>query len=86
MMAFPVSESWPTVPENGSKYSSGAVSLPHPEKGHTAAHTGEQAVLFYDCRWIYRWPEEADVRVYSVRPLPLAPRPRRAAQLLLPNS
>ena len=33
-------------------YLSGAVSLPHSEKGHTAAHTGEEAVLFYDCRWM----------------------------------
>lgn len=60
----------------------GYLYLPVLLRGHTAAYGGKHGASLLCVRLTVGWynkPEETDVRVYSVRPLPPASRPRRAA-------
>ena len=73
--------------KSGSKSFSGVGILPSPKESHTAAHKGKHRVLLRrDLMGRYTKPGEADVRVYSVRPLPPASRPRRAAESVVSYS
>ena len=60
--------------------------LPPPKESHIAAHKGKHGVFPRSGLVGYNKPEDADVRVYSVRPLSPASRPRRAAESVVSYS